>query len=185
MKTAFKKTAGLLPVLLLFCTGGQVKAQAVISDPLNTVQSTLIAGNTASTVIQAVEQAKKLQTTLDYVQKVSATVRHAKMFKDLVERQNRLNSNCLNTLEQARAMKLENMAAVTSSIQNVVDNNAAIISLTTNILTSDLKMNDSERMEQLDGCLEELRRQESELAAIRQILAHSQTIKRNLGLIAD
>lgn len=180
-----KKTGIVFFFMGMLLYSATSRAQLVVTDPGNTAQGYINAANTGNTVKQMVEQAEKLQTTLDYVQKVSATVRRAKMFKDLIERQNRLNSNCLNTLEQARAMKLENMAAVTSSIQNVVDNNAAIISLTTNILTSDLKMNDSERMEQLDGCLEELRRQESELAAIRQILAHSQTIKRNLGLIAD
>ena len=49
--------------------------QAAITDPLNTAQSTLTAGNTAATVKQVTESVNRLQTALDYVQKVSTTVR--------------------------------------------------------------------------------------------------------------
>ena len=108
------------------------------------------AANTASTVKQTVEQVNRLQTALDYVQKVSATVRRARMFTDLIDRQNRLNSNCLRTLEEAEKMDMKGLPGITSAVQDVVANNAAIISLTGDILSSDLKMNDSERMEQLD-----------------------------------
>ena len=114
-------------------------AQWVVTDPGNTAQGIINAANTASTVKQTVEQVNRLQTALDYVQKVSATVA----------------------------------------------NNAAIISLTGDILSSDLKMNDSERMEQLDGCLQEVRRQEASLGTIRQIMSHTRTIRRNLGLVTE
>ena len=100
--------------------------------------------NTASTVKQTVEQVNRLQTALDYVQKVSATVRRARMFTDLIDRQNRLNSNCLRTLEEAEKMDMKGLPGITSAVQDVVANNAAIISLTGDILSSDLKMNDSE-----------------------------------------
>ncbi|MDU6665079.1 MAG: DUF4141 domain-containing protein [Bacteroides sp.] len=116
-------------------------AQWVVTDPGNTAQGIINAANTASTVKQTVEQVNRLQTALDYVQKVSATVRRARMFTDLIDRQNRLNS--------------------------------------------DLKMNDSERMEQLDGCLQEVRRQEASLGTIRQIMSHTRTIRRNLGLVTE
>ena len=132
--------------------------------PGNTAQGIINAANTASTVKQTVEQVNRLQTALDYVQKVSATVRRARMFTDLIDRQNRLNSNCLRTLEEAEKMDMKGLPGITSAVQDVVANNAAIISLTGDILSSDLKMNDSERMEQLDGCLQEVRRQEASLA---------------------
>ena len=166
-----KGLKGYRPLLLLLLCGGmtlKAAAQAAITDPLNTAQSTLTAGNTAATVKQVTESVNRLQTALDYVQKVSATVRRARMFTDLIDRQNRLNSNCLRTLEE-----------------DVVANNAAIISLTGDILSSDLKMNDSERMEQLDGCLQEVRRQEASLGTIRQIMSHTRTIRRNLGLVTE
>lgn len=160
-------------------------AQAAITDPLNTAQSTLTAGNTAATVKQVTESVNRLQTALDYVQKVSATVRRARMFTDLIDRQNRLNSNCLRTLEEAEKMDMKELPSITSAVQDVVANNAAIISLTGDILSSDLKMNDSERMEQLDGCLQEVRRQEASLGTIRQIMSHMRTIRRNLGLVTE
>ena len=98
--------------------------------PLNTAQSTLTAGNTAATVKQVTESVNRLQTALDYVQKVSATVRRARMFTDLIDRQNRLNSNCLRTLEEAEKMDMKGLPGITSAVQDVVANNAAIISLT-------------------------------------------------------
>nr|WP_270677574.1 DUF4141 domain-containing protein [Phocaeicola vulgatus] len=52
-------------------------AQWVVTDPGNTAQGIINAANTASTVKQTVEQVNRLQTALDYVQKVSATVRRA------------------------------------------------------------------------------------------------------------
>jgi len=55
-------------------------AQWVVTDPGNTAQGIINAANTASTVKQTVEQVNRLQTALDYVQKVSATVRRARMF---------------------------------------------------------------------------------------------------------
>ena len=84
-------------------------AQAAITDPLNTAQSTLTAGNTAATVKQVTESVNRLQTAPDYVQKVSATVRRARMFTDLIDRQNRLNSNCLRTLEEAEKMDMKGL----------------------------------------------------------------------------
>ncbi|OKZ38808.1 MAG: hypothetical protein BHV79_03440 [Bacteroides uniformis] len=148
-------------------------AQWVVTDPGNTAQGIINAANTASTVKQTVEQVNRLQTALDYVQKVSATVRRARMFTDLIDRQNRLNSD------------MKELPGITSAVQDVVANNAAIISLTGDILSSDLKMNDSERMEQLDGCLQEVRRQEASLGTIRQIMSHTRTIRRNLGLVTE
>ena len=91
-----KGLKGYRPLLLLLLCGGmtlKAAAQAAITDPLNTAQSTLTAGNTAATVKQVTESVNRLQTALDYVQKVSATVRRARMFTDLIDRQNRLNSS--------------------------------------------------------------------------------------------
>ena len=85
-------------------------AQWVVTDPGNTAQGIINAANTASTVKQTVEQVNRLQTALDYVQKVSATVRRARMFTDLIDRQNRLNSNCLRTLEEAEKMDMKEAA---------------------------------------------------------------------------
>ena len=188
-----KGLKGYRPLLLLLLCGGmtlKAAAQAAITDPLNTAQSTLTAGNTAATVKQVTESVNRLQTALDYVQKVSATVRRARMFTDLIDRQNRLNSNASGpvsythlTLEEAEKMDMKGLPGITSAVQDVVANNAAIISLTGDILSSDLKMNDSERMEQLDGCLQEVRRQEASLGTIRQIMSHTRTIRRNLGLV--
>ena len=79
-------------------------AQWVVTDPGNTAQGIINAANTASTVKQTVEQVNRLQTALDYVQKVSATVRRARMFTDLIDRQNRLNSNCLRTLGNRKSL---------------------------------------------------------------------------------
>ena len=152
-------------------------AQWVVTDPGNTAQGIINAANTASTVKQTVEQVNRLQTALDYVQKVSATVRRARMFTDLIDRQNRLNSNCLRTLEEAEKMDMKELPGITSAVQDVVANNAAIISLTMDIL--------GERMEQLDGCLQEVRRQEASLGTIRQIMSHTRTIRRNLGLVTE
>jgi len=80
-----KGLKGYRPLLLLLLCGGmtlKAAAQAAITDPLNTAQSTLTAGNTAATVKQVTESVNRLQTALDYVQKVSATVRRARMFTD-------------------------------------------------------------------------------------------------------
>ena len=77
-----KGLKGYRPLLLLLLCGGmtlKAAAQAAITDPLNTAQSTLTAGNTAATVKQVTESVNRLQTALDYVQKVSATVRRARM----------------------------------------------------------------------------------------------------------
>ena len=69
-----KGLKGYRPLLLLLLCGGmtlKAAAQAAITDPLNTAQSTLTAGNTAATVKQVTESVNRLQTALDYVQKVS------------------------------------------------------------------------------------------------------------------
>ena len=174
--------------ILMLCMGCflvslTAKAQWVVSDPGNLAQGIINAANTASTVKQTVEQVNRLQTALDYVQKVSATVRRARMFTDLIDRQNRLNSNCLRTLEEAEKMDMKGLPGITSAVQDVVANNAAIISLTMDILGSDLKMNDSGRIKHLRKCLEKLREQEAGLSAIRQTISRTRTIRRNLGLV--
>ena len=176
--------------ILMLCMGCflvslTAKAQWVVSDPGNLAQGIINAANTASTVKQTVEQVNRLQTALDYVQKVSATVRRARMFTDLIDRQNRLNSNCLRTLEEAEKMDMKGLPGITSAVQDVVANNAAIISLTMDILGSDLKMNDSGRIKHLRKCLEKLREQEAGLSAIRQTISRTRTIRRNLGLVTE
>ena len=176
--------------ILMLCMGCflvslTAKAQWVVSDPGNLAQGIINAANTASTVKQTVEQVNRLQTALDYVQKVSATVRRARMFTDLIDRQNRLNSNCLRTLEEAEKMDMKELPGITSAVQDVVANNAAIISLTMDILGSDLKMNDSGRIKHLRKCLEKLREQEAGLSAIRQTISRTRTIRRNLGLVTE
>jgi len=158
-----KGLKGYRPLLLLLLCGGmtlKAAAQAAITDPLNTAQSTLTAGNTAATVKQVTESVNRLQTALDYVQKVSATVRRARM-----------------------KMDMKGLPGITSAVQDVVANNAAIISLTMDILGSDLKMNDSGRIKHLRKCLEKLREQEAGLSAIRQTISRTRTIRRNLGLV--
>jgi hypothetical protein len=53
-----KGLKGYRPLLLLLLCGGmtlKAAAQAAITDPLNTAQSTLTAGNTAATVKQVTE----------------------------------------------------------------------------------------------------------------------------------
>ena len=102
---------------------------------------------------------------------------------DLIDRQNRLNSNCLRTLEEAEKMDMKELPGITSAVQDVVANSAAIISLTGDILSSDLKMNDSGRIKHLRKCLEKLREQEAGLSAIRQTISRTRTIRRNLGLV--
>ena len=60
-----KGLKGYRPLLLLLLCGGmtlKAAAQAAITDPLNTAQSTLTAGNTAATVKQVTESVNRLQT---------------------------------------------------------------------------------------------------------------------------
>ncbi|RGZ63732.1 hypothetical protein DW978_19955, partial [Phocaeicola vulgatus] len=90
---------------------------------------------------------------------------------------------CLRTLEEAEKMDMKGLPGITSAVQDVVANNAAIISLTMDILGSDLKMNDSGRIKHLRKCLEKLREQEAGLSAIRQTISRTRTIRRNLGLV--
>ena len=62
-----KGLKGYRPLLLLLLCGGmtlKAAAQAAITDPLNTAQSTLTAGNTAATVKQVTESVNRLQTAL-------------------------------------------------------------------------------------------------------------------------
>ena len=63
-----KGLKGYRPLLLLLLCGGmtlKAAAQAAITDPLNTAQSTLTAGNTAATVKQVTESVNRLHTALD------------------------------------------------------------------------------------------------------------------------
>ena len=132
------------------------------------------AANTASTVKQTVEQVNRLQTALDYVQKVSATVRRARMFTDLIDRQNRLNSNYLRTLEEAEDGHEGAAGHHFGRAGRGGEQRRHHLPWTGDILSSDLKMNDSERMEQLDGCLQEVRRLgRLHLGTIRQIMSYA------------
>ena len=138
-----------------------------------------------NSIITLMSFIKKKVPDIHTQQLVENTERQAQKLVNEIDRQNRLNSNCLRTLEEAEKMDMKGLSGITSAVQDVVANNAAIISLTGDILSSDLKMNDSERMEQLDGCLQEVRRQEASLGTIRQIMSHTRTIRRNLGLVTE
>ena len=182
-----KGLKGYRPLLLLLLCGGmtlKAAAQAAITDPLNTAQSTLTAGNTAATGETGDgigEQAP------DRPGLCPEGVRHRQTRTDVHGPDRPAepvgNGNYLRTLEEAEKMDMKGLPGITSAVQDVVANNAAIISLTMDILGSDLKMNDSGRIKHLRKCLEKLREQEAGLSAIRQTISRTRTIRRNLGLV--
>ena len=114
-------------------------------------------------------------------------VRHRQTRTDvhgLIDRQNRLNSNCLRTLEEAEKMDMKELPGITSAVQDVVANNAAIISRPG--IYSAVTENERQRT---DGAARrmssEVRRREASLGTIRQIMSHTRTIRRNLGLVTE
>ena len=124
------------------------------------------------------EAAKKLDTSLDFMRKVSSAVRNAATVKELAECNVRLTRDCASLLKEADALNPELATSVSRCAESILANNASILALSTQVLSTSFRMNDNARLKTLMLLDEEMRVQQRNLALCRHHVETGRDIRR-------
>ena len=125
-----------------------------------------------------VDQKNKLDETLNFMKKVNDLLYNLDTVKNLYERERRLSQQCHDILNEADGLSLEVMSQFTSTMGSILQNSTRIVTMTRTILSKNLKMNDSERLQMLKKMEEELEREEQKAFQVNRILYEYNTAKR-------
>lgn len=115
------------------------------------------------------EQKSKLDESLDFMRKVNSAVSNSITVKNIYDRQSRLTSQCLDIIGKHK-LNTTTARALTGSIEQIMSNNRRLLSLSKEILSNGLKMNDSERLSALEKIDKDMREEEMKVYKISSVL---------------
>ena len=124
------------------------------------------------------EQKNKLDETLDLMRKVNGTLRNLETVKNLYEREKRLVSQCNDIVKHADDLNVEVLSQFSSTVSTILQNSNRIVRMTRTILSRDLKMNDSERLQMIKKMEEELQQEEQKVYKVNRVLYEYNQAKR-------
>ena len=154
------------------------RAQMAVVDVGNIAQGTAANVKLASQIKELIEQGKKLDESLDFMRKVAAGIRNVAAVKELAERNVRLTRDCTSLLKEVDSLDPGLASSVSRTVESILSNNATILSLSTQVLSTNLKMNDNERLQTLTLLAEKMRVQQRNLALCRHHVETGRDIKR-------
>lgn len=124
------------------------------------------------------EQKKKLDESLDFMRKVNGTLRNLRSIEYLLDRQKNLNSECSKIMKRSDILSIGGAKQMFSTAEMIYNNNARILNMIKTVLSDNLKMNDSERLQMLEKMKEELHEEERKIYKMNRILDEYETLKR-------
>lgn len=95
------------------------------------------------------------------------------------ERQGRLSEKCIDLVTNKK-LGTSTLQTLTSSLDLVMLNNTRLISLSRTILSTSVKMNDSERLAVLQEIERQTIEQERKVSKVSRIISQYERLKRNL-----
>lgn len=117
-----------------------------------------------------VEQKNQLDETLNFMKEVNGLLYKLDTVKNLYEREKRLSKQCQDIIANADGLNVNVMSQFTSTMGSILTNSTRIVKMTRTILSKDLKMNDSERLQMLKKMEEELIEEEKKAYTVNNIL---------------
>lgn len=138
-----------ISLLFLLCSM-QMYAQIPVTDAAmnaNTAGNQIVNASTwGNQLLQLQQQSTFLLTTLKYVQEVNSVVRDVAYAKQLIERQQYIIKHCAKLIKNADEFGLGFTLELERTISAFLITNNSLITLITTTLTSQFRMNDSERL---------------------------------------
>ncbi len=128
-----------------------------------------------------VDQKDKLDETLNLMKKVNDVLYNLDSVKNLYERERRLARQCQDIITNADGLNANVMSQFSSTMASILTNSTRIVKMTRTILSKDLKMNDSERLQMLKKMEEELEEEEKKAYTVTKILNQYNISKRMIN----
>ena len=168
----------LLLSMLVLMTAATASAQWAVADAPNLAQNVKNFSELQKQVGYLKEQKDRLDETLD-MRKVNSVISSCETAKSIIERQGRLSEKCIDLVTNKK-LGTSTLQTLTSSLDLVMLNNTRLISLSRTILSTSVKMNDSERLAVLQEIERQTIEQERKVSKVSRIISQYERLKRNL-----
>ena len=164
----------LLLSMLVLMTAATASAQWAVADAPNLAQNVKNFSELQKQVGYLKEQKDRLDETL-----VNSVISNCETAKSIIERQGRLSEKCIDLVTNKK-LSTSTLQTLTSSLDLVMLNNTRLISLSRTILSTSVKMNDSERLAVLQEIERQTIEQERKVSKVSRIISQYERLKRNL-----
>ena len=169
----------LLLSMLVLMPAAPASAQWAVADAPNLAQNVKNFSELQIQVGYLKEQKDRLDETLDMMRKVNSVISSCETAKSIIERQGRLAEKCRDLVTNKK-LGTSTLQTLTSSLDLVMLNNTRLISLSRTILSTSVKMNDSERLAVLQEIERQTIEQERKVSKVSRIISQYERLKRNL-----
>ena len=169
----------LLIALLVLSLSLQLHAQWAVADAPNLAQNVKNYAELQKQVNLLTDQRSILDESLDMMRKVNTTIGNSVTVKNIMERQIRLSSMCVDIVGK-HELSTQSAQTLRASIAQILSNNKRMINLSKMILSSTIKMIDAERMNALTEIEKEMKEEEQKIYKLSSILSNYDAIKRML-----
>lgn len=126
-----------------------------------------------------VEQKNRLDESLDFMRKINRNVSDAKMVYNILDRQRNLSDKCIE-LVKTQDLSANTALTLTTTVEAITNNNIRMIDLSQRLLSTGLKMNDSERLMLLKEIEKDLREDEKRIYKLSSLIREYRTLKNLL-----
>lgn len=125
------------------------------------------------------EQKKLLDESINFMKNINSTVTNAKLVANILERQRSLSNKCIE-LVKTEDLSANSALTLTTTVETITNNNLRTIDLSQRLLSSNLKMNDSERLTMLKDIEKDLREDEKKIYKLSALIREYRTLKNLL-----
>ena len=126
------------------------------------------------------DQKKRLDESLDLLKKVNKTVSDLGAIQSIVNRQNDLVTRCMEIMKNP-SLTSSTLSTLTNSFEIIMGNNTRLIKYARTIVSENVKMNDSERLNLLQSIEEKTREEEVKVSKVSNIVYQMERLKRQLN----
>lgn len=166
-------------IIMLVTLSLKVYSQIPVTDVAantNLITTVVTLGQQLTTLM---EQKKLLDESIDFMRKINNTVTNAKLVGNILERQRHLSDKCIE-LVKTEDLSANSALTLTTTVETITNNNIRMIDLSQRLLSSNLKMNDSERLTMLKDIEKDLREDEKKIYKLSALIREYRTLKNLL-----
>ena len=166
-------------VLLVLSVSNPLYAQWAVADASNLAQNTKNFAELKKQVNLLNDQKNKLDEGLDMMRTVNQTISNSVTVKNFMERQIKLSDMCVEIFSKHK-LSSTTAQTLTTSIAEIMANNSRMIALSKTILSTNVKMNDAERLTVLNDIEKKMKEDEQTVYKLSSLLSSYESIKSML-----
>lgn len=169
----------LLLITLSLVLSAKLYSQIPVTDAAANTNLIATVSTLGQQLTTLMEQKDRLDESLDFMRKINRNVTDAKLVYSILERQKILSTKCIE-LMNSQKLSENTVLTLTTTVETITNNNIRMIDLTERLLTSNLKMNDAERLTLLKTIEDDLREDERKVYKLSSIIREYSNLKKLL-----